>query len=110
MSSYSKNDVVLVRYRFSQLADAKIRPAVVVGMPQDSLDVFLVPLTSKLSVLLPGEFVLEDWAGAGLNVASGVKRGIYTAHQSAVIQTVGKLVGADAAKLEESLRDWLDLR
>ncbi len=29
MSSYSKNDIVLVRYPFSDLSSSKVRPAVV---------------------------------------------------------------------------------
>jgi mRNA interferase MazF len=59
--------------------------------------------------LLDGEFVLSDWAAAGLNVVTAVKRGIYTVNRSLVIKTVGKLADVDIEKLEESLRTWLGL-
>ena len=53
--------------------------------------------------------VLVDWKAAGLNVASAVKRGFYTVHQSLVVTAIGKLSSADASSLETSLRDWLDI-
>ncbi len=109
MPSFSKNDVILVRYPFSDLSDIKVRPAVVVNAPHVSHDVFIVPLTSKTSGLLVGEFVLIDWAAAGLHVATAVKRGMYTIHQTLIIKTVGRLAPADAQQLEQSLREWLGL-
>jgi mRNA interferase MazF len=76
MPSYSKNEVILVRYPFSNLSGSKVRPAVVINAPHVSQDVIIVPLTSKVSTLLPGEFVLADWKAAVLNVSSAVKRGL----------------------------------
>jgi mRNA interferase MazF len=68
-----------------------------------------VALTSKTSNLLAGEFVLIDWKKAGLNVETAVKRGIYTIKETLVKKRVGKLEDADAEKLEQSLREWLEL-
>jgi mRNA interferase MazF len=110
MPSYSKNEVVLVRYPFSNLSGSKVRPAVVVNAPHTSQDIIIVPLTSKTSPLLAGEFMLADWKAAGLNVPSAAKRGLYTVHQSLVMKSIGKLSAADALILESSLRDWLGLR
>ena len=110
MPSYSKNEVILVRYPFSNLSGAKVRPAIVVNAPHVSQDIVIVPLTSKVSSLLSGEFVLADWKAAGLNVPSAAERGLYTVHQGLAIKSVGKLSAADASKPEGSLRDWLDLR
>ena len=84
MSSYSRSDVGFVRYPFSDLSGSKIRPAVVVNAPHISKDIMIVPLTSKTSALLAGEFVLIDWSHAGLNVESAVKRSLYTVHESLV--------------------------
>lgn len=75
MPSYSKNDIVIVRYPFSDLSGTKIRPAIIVSSPHVSHDVFIVPLTSRTASLLAGEFVLSQWRAAGLNVLSTVKRG-----------------------------------
>jgi mRNA interferase MazF len=109
MPNYSKNLIILVRYPFSDLSSAKVRPAVIVNAPHTSQDIFIVPLTSKTSSLLEGEFVLSDWEAAGLNVATSVKRGIYTVSGSLVIKVVGKLVDSDIERLEQSLRIWLGL-
>lgn len=109
MPSYSKGEVVLVRYPFSDLSSSKVRPAVVVNSPHVSQDVIIVPLTSRTAPLLPGEFVLAQWKGAGLNVETAAKRGVFTIHESLIIKSVGSLSAADAGHLERSLRDWLDL-
>jgi len=95
MPSYSKPEVVLVRYPFSDLTSSKVRPAVVVNAPHTSQDLFVVALTSKTSSLLSGEFILAEWKKAGLNVETAVKR--------------GKLEDSDAEQLEKSLRAWLGL-
>ncbi len=109
MPSYSKPEVVLVRYPFSDLTSSKVRPAVVVNAPHTSQDLFVVALTSKTNNLLVGEFVLTEWKKAGLNVETAVKRGIFTIKETLVRKRVGKLEDADAEKLEKSLRAWLDL-
>ena len=105
--SYSKNDVVLVRYPFSDLSTSKVRPAVVVSAPHASHDLFVVPLTSRTASLLSGEFALTDWTAAGLNVPTAVKRGMYAVHQSLIVKAIGKLSAPDAGQLERSLRGWL---
>ena len=90
MPSYSKHEVILVRYPFSDLWRSKVIPAVVVSVPYLSQDIIIIPLTSKTSSLLEGEFVLSEWAAAGLNVATAVKRGVYTVHESLVIKGIGQ--------------------
>ncbi len=109
MPSFSKNEIVLVRYPFSDLTSSKVRPAVVVNAPHMSQDLFVVALTSKTNNLLAGEFVLAEWKKAGLNVESAVKRGIFTIKDTLVRTSVGNLDDADAKLLEDSLRQWLDL-
>ena len=109
MPNYSKNDVVLVRYPFSDLSNFKVRPAIVVNARHISQDIFIVPLTSKTSSLLSGEFVLTEWKVAGLNVTSAVKRGIYTVEQKLIIKAIGQLQQVDVQKLEDSLKNWLGL-
>ena len=90
MPSSSKNDIILVRYPFSDLSDSKVRPAVVVSAPHVSQDIFIVPLTSKTASLLAGEFLLADWRAAGLNVPTaeqepGAKTGQLYAASSRMI-------------------------
>jgi mRNA interferase MazF len=109
MPSYSKDDIILVRLPFSDLSGSKIRPAVVVNAEHISKDLIIVPLTSKTSSLLEGEFILSEWAVAGLNIETAVKRGFYTVHKSLVVKTIGKLADSDAEQLERSIQLWLGL-
>ena len=69
MPSFSKNEIILVRYPFSDLTAAKVRPAIIVGVLDRSSDYLIVPLTSRISRLATGEFELADWPSAGLNLA-----------------------------------------
>jgi mRNA interferase MazF len=109
MPSYSKHETILVRYPFSDLSGVKVRPAIVVHAPHVSQDNLIVPLTSQTTALLMGEFVLTDWAAAGLHVPTAVKRGLYTIQDRLVIKRLGQLIQADAQQVEQSLRVWLGL-
>lgn len=109
MPSFSKNEIVLVRYPFSDLTNSKVRPAVVVNAAHVSKDLFIVALTSKTQSLMAGEFVLSEWQNAGLNVATTVKRGVFTIHEKLILKTVGTLAATDAENLDKSLRGWFDL-
>jgi mRNA interferase MazF len=105
--SYSKNDVILVSYPFSDLSSTKVRPAIIINSPSISKDYFTVPLSSRTENLLTGEFILQDWQKAGLNVKSIVKRGIFTIQDTLIIKKIGTLKIEDSNKLEESLKLWL---
>jgi mRNA interferase MazF len=106
MPSYSKGDVVLVRFPFSDLSGSKVRPVVVVSRPHASQDLFVISLTNSL---LAGEFVLREWKNSGLNVASAVKRGLFTIHESLIVKSVGILSKSDAERVDDSLRRWLGI-
>jgi mRNA interferase MazF len=106
----SKSDIVLIAYPFSDLSMIKTRPAIVVsvkGLKYD--DVFIVPLTSKIRSLEPGEFILTDWQKAGLPVATACKRGCYLVSEKLIIKKIGQASRTDISHTEESLRSWLDL-
>jgi len=105
--SYSKNDVILVNYPFSDLSSTKVRPAIIINAPSTSKDYFIVPLSSRTENLLTGEFILQDWQKAGLNVRSIVKRGIFTIQDTLIIKKIGTLTLEDIKKLEQSLKLWL---
>lgn len=109
MPNYSRNDIVLVRYPFSDLSGAKVRPGIVVNAPHISRDLLVVPVTSRTMSLLPGEFLLADWRGAGLNVPSVAKRGVFTIFDALAIKRVGTLASIDAQNIDRSLRVWFGL-
>lgn len=107
MPSFSRNDVVLVAYPFSDRTGSKVRPAVIVSGPHRSRDLFVVPLTSRADRMVEGEFSLSDWRNAGLNMTSVVKRGLFTVHESFILKRVGTLSEIDTSRINESLRSWL---
>ena len=109
MPSYTNGDIILVLSPFSDLSGSKIRPAVVVNGEHISKDLIVVPLTSKTSSLLEGEFILSEWAAAGLKIETAVKRGLYTVHQSLVTKIIGRLVDPDTEQLVRSIQIWLGL-
>jgi mRNA interferase MazF len=109
MSSFSKNEIVLIKYPFSDISTFKVRPAIVINSPYPSNDIIIVPLTSRNSKLLPGEFILSKWKESGLNVQSTVKRGIYTVDEKLVVQKIGKLSVTDINKLDKSIQNWLGI-
>ena len=106
MPNYSRGSVILVRFPFSDLTSSKVRPAIVVSAAHPSQDLLM---TSRTDRLQPGEFAMQNWRAAGLNVPSAVKRGVFTIQQSLVIRTVGSISAADGRELEKSLRAWLGL-
>jgi len=108
--SYSKGDVVLFPYPFSDLHTKKVRPAVIVSQTGDKYnDVFIVPLTSKVDNLGEGEFVLNDWQNAGLNVPTAVKRGCALIDISLILKKAGSIKQEDVRKIRISLQAWLGI-
>ncbi len=101
MPNYSKNEIVLIAFPFSDLSSFKVRPAVIVNAPHISQDVFIVSLTSKTNNLLKGEFVLQDWKAAGLNVETAVNRGIFTIKENLIKKKVGSLLKVDSDDIEK---------
>ncbi len=108
-TSFDRGDVVLATLPFSDLSGLKKRPAVVVSTVHPSVDVFLLPLTSQLSNLQPGEFALADWTSAGLLYPSVVKRGIFTMDKACLGRRLGRLATEDLNKMDAALRRWLGL-
>jgi mRNA interferase MazF len=80
MPNYSKNEVIFVQYPFSDLSATKVRLAIR-QCSHPSQDNLIVPLTSRITSLLPAEFLLTEWQAVRLNVQTAVKRGIFTIHR-----------------------------
>lgn len=106
---YDRGDIVLAELPFFDLSGLKRRPAVIVSAPHPSLDVFLLPLTSQIEHLQPGEFLLTDWRTAGLLFPTAVKRGLFTIETGSLVRRLGRLTGSDLAKLDHVLKEWLGL-
>lgn len=109
MPNFSRYDVVLVRYPYSDFSSGKVRPAVIVSAEHPSQDQIIVALTSRTERLLPGEFLLNAWREAGLNVPTAVKRGVFTVQGSLLVRVVGTLAVDDRVMIGKSLRSWFGL-
>mgnify|MGYP002634523221 CR=1 FL=1 len=103
--NFSKGDVVLLPFPFSDLTSMKVRPAIVVGINPYG-DVLLVPVTSNSQNV---DLSLVNWREAGLNVACGIKAQIATIEVSLIRKNIGHLSADDLAGLNTRLRDWLQL-
>jgi len=108
--NYSKGNVLLLPYPFTDLTTRKVRPAVVVGSDKTKYeDVFVIPLTSKINSLSEGEFCLEKWENAGLNVPTAIKRGCILVDKNLIIKKVGTLTKDDLELVNKALRKWFEL-
>lgn len=110
MKDYSINDIILIKYPFTDLTKFKVRPAIIVNVFYDSEDLIIVPLTSKINNLKYGEFVLENWSKSGLNIESAVKRGIITIDSKLILIKVGILYKHDIEQLQNSIKLWLNIK
>jgi mRNA interferase MazF len=108
--NYSKGDVILIPYPFTDLTVKKVRPAVIVSTNNAPYgDIFIVPLTSRIQNLIEGEFVLQSMKETGLNVPTAVKRGCVLIEENLIIKKVGTIGKEDLINLNNALRTWFEL-
>ena len=114
MIRYNKGDVVLVPFPFSDQTATKRRPAVIISSDtynDASQDILIMAITSQTRGFMGiGEFLIENWAGAGLLKSSTVKSAISTIEQKLVLKKLGSLSSKDLSALEKALKELLDLR
>jgi mRNA interferase MazF len=108
--NYSKGDVILLSYPFTDQKTQKVRPAAVVSKDTGKYnDIFIIPLTSRVNNLSDSEFCLSNWKAAGLNVPTAAKRGCILIDTTLVIKKIGVLVELDIKQINDALKNWLDL-
>jgi mRNA interferase MazF len=111
-TTYSRGDVVLVNFLFSEGAGAKRRPAVLVSSQayqSGRREVIAAAVTSNTDRILDGDSLLNHWQAAGLlfpSVATGVIR---TIKQGMITRTLGSLSHRDMDAIDQRLRLILDL-
>jgi mRNA interferase MazF len=114
MTRYKKGDVILVPFPFSDQTTAKKRPAVIISSDaynNTSQDLVIMAITGQTrSRLVIGEFLIEDWQGAGLLKSSAVKSAISTIERRLVMKLLGNFSSRDLATLEKALKELLDLK
>jgi len=110
---YRRGDVILVPFPFSDLGTTKVRPAIVVSSDlyhKTEPDLLLVAITTKISAATnPTDYVLSDWAEAGLRYPSASKTVLFTLSPARVEYRIGALTARDLAEVDRRLRRALAL-
>ena len=114
MTRYNRGDVILVPFPFSDQTVTKKRPAIIVSSDtynSTSQDVVIMAITGQIRGRIGvGEFLIEDWQGAGLLRPSAVKSAISTIEQRLIAKSLGRLFSKDLSTLERALKELFDLR
>ena len=99
-------------FPFTDLSAIKRRPAVLLSTNSYNsrrLDIMVVPITSNVAGRQPEDYLLSDWARAGLPKPSVVKCVLGTVEQNQVIRRLGALTAADLRQVEAMIAAALGL-
>ncbi|MBI4561844.1 MAG: type II toxin-antitoxin system PemK/MazF family toxin [Candidatus Rokubacteria bacterium] len=112
MTAYSRGDVVLVGFVFSEESGKKLRPAVVVSSPayhRAREEVIVAAITSNVRRRLFGDHPIADWKGAGLLFPSLVTGILRTIKRTMIDRKLGSMPKADLEAIDRGLRRSLGL-
>ena len=108
ISSYSKYDIVVVKFPFSDKMTYKARPAVVISnrfFHRNSRNtLFVLAISSKVSTKLAFEPEILNWRECGLLKPSILKSAIATIDNDTVIQKIGTLTKIDREHLTNLIK------
>ena len=101
---FRAGDVVLVPFPYRDRLAERARPAVVVSTVQYNRqgDVVVAAITSHAG-RTSTDFVLTDWAGAGLKVPSTVRMLLATVASSLILLHIGHLTDRDWGEVQSRL-------
>ena len=112
MTSFSRGDVVLVKFVFSDEKGAKQRPGLIVstdGYHQSRREMILAAITSNVGRLLVGDHKIKGWREAGLLYPSIVTGIIRTIKHDMIASKMGELPESELRAVEDKLREILAL-
>ena len=112
MTAYSRGDVVLVGFVFSDESGRKLRPAVVISTPayqRARQEVVVAAVTSNIRRRLFGDHPIVEWKAAGLLFPSTVTGIVRTIKRTMVDRKLGSLPRAELEGVEGELRRSLGL-
>jgi mRNA interferase MazF len=113
MTGYSRGDVVLVSFVFSDETGEKRRPAVVISSKAyltSRNEAIIAAITSNTDRILVGDHRIEDWQAAGLLFPSVVTGIIRTVKQGMITGKLGIMLASDMQAIESNLRIAFDLK
>ena len=106
-TGYSRGDVALVTFVFTDESGARRRPVVVLSSEdyhRGRQEAIVAAITSNVERLLVGDHLIGEWQAAGLlfpSVATGIIR---TVKQSMVGRKLGSISSGDMRAIEASLK------
>lgn len=112
MTVYSRGDVVLVGFVFSDESGKKMRPAVVISSTayhRARHEAVVAAITSNVRRRLIGDHLIANWKEAGLlfpSVATGILR---TIKQTMIDRKIGSMPRRDMEAIDRELRRSLGL-
>ncbi|MFQ5666904.1 MAG: type II toxin-antitoxin system PemK/MazF family toxin [Candidatus Binatia bacterium] len=112
MITYSRGDVVLVGFVFSDETGKKLRPAALVSSPayhRGRQEVIVAAITSNVKRRLIGDHLLADWRSAGLLFPSVVTGILRTVRGTMIDRRLGSLTKRDSQGVGRALRRALNL-
>ena len=112
MTSFSRGDVVLVKFVFADEKGVKRRPGLIVSTDpyhQGRYEAILAAITSNVGRLLVGDYRIRAWRESGLPCPSIVTGIIRTIKHDIIAGKMGELPAAELHSFENKLREILAL-
>ena len=112
MTSFSRGDVVLVKFVFADEKGVKQRPGLIVssdGYHQSRREAILAAITSNVGRLLMGDYKIKEWRESGLLYPSIVTGIVRTIKQDMIASKMGELPVSELQSVEDNLREILAL-
>ncbi len=112
MIAYSRGDVVLVGFIFSDESGKKLRPAVVISSTAYNRareEVVVAAITSNVRRRLFGDHLIANWKGAGLLFPSLVTGILRTIKRAMIDRKLGSMPKPDLEAIDRHLRRSLGL-
>ncbi|HXV59914.1 MAG TPA: type II toxin-antitoxin system PemK/MazF family toxin [Vicinamibacteria bacterium] len=112
MKEYSRGDVVLVGFVFTDESGRKLRPAVLVSATRYQRarqEVVVAAITSNVKRRLFGDYRLAEWRSAGLLFPSLVTGILRTIRRTMIVRKLGALQKRDLENVDKALRRSLGL-
>lgn len=112
MTRYSRGEVILINFLFADETGIKRRPAVIISSDAYHTrrgEAIIAAITSRTDRLLPGDYLINDWQGAGLlfpSVAAGIIR---TIKLDMIARKLGALSTSDMGSVDGKLKLALGL-
>ena len=110
MTAYSRGDVVLVGFVFSDVSGKKLRPALVISSTaynRGRQEVLVAAITSNVNRLLFGDHLIANWKAAGLLFPSVVTGIIRTMKRTMIDRRLGSMPKVDLKAIDQELRGSL---